>query len=39
VLATLSDDYVVFNDYHPTNADGKALPWNVDHIVVGPRTP
>ena len=36
VLATLSDDYVVFNDYHPTGADGKALPWNVDHIVVGP---
>lgn len=36
VLATLSDDYIVFHDFNPTQA-GVVVDWNVDHIVIGPN--
>jgi len=36
VLATLPDDYVVFNDFHPASEDAVRSAW-VDHIVIGPR--
>ncbi len=35
-LNSLSDDYVVFHDFRPTDSEGQLQPWNVDHIVVGP---
>lgn len=35
-LAALPDEYIVFNDFHPMDANGKPAVWNVDHIVVGP---
>lgn len=34
-LSKLSDQYVVFNDFHPRR-DGVNARWNVDHIVIGP---
>jgi len=37
-LATLPDEYVVFNDFHPLDSStGRPAKWNVDHIVVGPN--
>jgi hypothetical protein len=36
-LAELSDEYIVFHDFHPVDlATGKPSRWNVDHIVLGP---
>ncbi|MBU4556294.1 MAG: NERD domain-containing protein [Actinobacteria bacterium] len=35
-LCELSDEYIVFHDYHPRGRDGRPAAWNVDHIVVGP---
>lgn len=36
-LAGLSDEFIVFHDFHPfDSATGKPSKWNVDHIVVGP---
>lgn len=35
-LTKLSDDYIVFNDFHPAHPTGGVAPWNVDHIVIGP---
>lgn len=35
-LSRLSDEYVVFNDFTPRDAQGNFRPWNVDHIVIGP---
>ncbi|MDF1543215.1 MAG: nuclease-related domain-containing protein [Anaerosomatales bacterium] len=35
-LQALSDDYVVFHDFHPLGTDGQPVDWNVDHIVIGP---
>lgn len=36
-LAGLPDDFIVFNDFHPTDlVTGDSAKWNVDHIVVGP---
>jgi hypothetical protein len=36
-LKQLSDEYVVFHDFHPVDpTTGKPSRWNVDHIVVGP---
>lgn len=35
-LAKLPDTFVVFHDYHPQDAQGERLPWNVDHVVIGP---
>jgi len=36
-LRKLSDEFVVFHDFHPIDpATGKPSRWNVDHIVVGP---
>lgn len=34
-LQRLSSDFIVFHDYHFSNADGHER-WNLDHIVVGP---
>ena len=35
-LGRLSDEFIVFNDFHPIAADGRPSKWNVDHVVVGP---
>jgi hypothetical protein len=35
-LDTLSEDYIVFHDFHPLGADGEPVAWNVDHIAIGP---
>lgn len=35
-LLGLSDEYIVFHDFHPIGKDGQPSAWNVDHIVVGP---
>lgn len=36
-LRKLSDEFVVFHDFHPIDpATGKRSRWNVDHIVIGP---
>jgi hypothetical protein len=36
-LMRLPDEYIVFNDFHPTDphAGGRAR-WNLDHVVIGP---
>lgn len=36
-LAALSDDYILFNDFHPLGAGGETEKWNVDHILIGPN--
>lgn len=36
VLDSLTDDYVVFHDFHPRGRDGGRISSNIDHIVVGP---
>jgi len=35
-LSRLSDEFVVFNDFHPVQSDGGRAAWNIDHIVIGP---
>lgn len=36
-LKALPDEFIVFHDFHPVDlTTGKAVRWNVDHIVVGP---
>jgi len=36
-LMTLPDEFVVFNDFHPSDPkSGGRAAWNLDHIVVGP---
>ncbi|TDB36922.1 MAG: hypothetical protein D9V44_10470 [Actinobacteria bacterium] len=35
-LRELSEEYIVFHDFHPVDASGKPARWNVDHIVIGP---
>lgn len=35
-LAKLSDEYIVFHDFHPVDPKGTRVRWNVDHIVLGP---
>ena len=35
-LTDLSDEFIVFHDFHPRGPDGRRSRWNVDHIVVGP---
>lgn len=34
-LNRLSDDYVVFHDYHLRQSNGDRAEWNIDHVVVG----
>ncbi len=36
VLKRLPDEFIVFHDFHPRDANGSAARWNVDHIVIGP---
>lgn len=36
-LAMLPDEYLVFHDYHPLDRSGQPAPWNIDHIVIGPK--
>lgn len=35
-LDDLSDDFVVYHDFHIKKRDGSRATWNIDHIVVGP---
>lgn len=35
-LAGLSDDFIVFHDFHPVSSEGLSASWNVDHICIGP---
>lgn len=35
-LALLTDEFIIFHDFHPRGSDGKPVRWNVDHIIVGP---
>ena len=35
-LRELPDEYIVFHDFHPVEAD-KVAKWNVDHVIIGPN--
>ncbi len=35
-LNSLTDEYVVFHDFQTRDSSSELVPWNVDHIVVGP---